>query len=71
MTEAKYEKDVMTLTRVQALIWLKKNDTEYDWVEQNLPRENLVIAIRDNLRSFGEDVQAPGLWAVEFEGEHD
>ncbi|MFM5086272.1 hypothetical protein [Aeromonas media] len=68
---AKYEKDVMTLTRVQALIWLKKNDPECDWVGQNLPRENLVIVIRDNLRCFGEEVQAPGLRAVEFEGEHE
>ncbi|GAA0463669.1 hypothetical protein CF133_06995 [Aeromonas salmonicida] len=71
MTVAQYEKDVMTLTRVQALIWLKKNDPEYDWVGQGLSREALVAVIRDNLHTFGEKNQAQGLRAVEFEGEHE
>ncbi|HDN9016797.1 TPA: hypothetical protein ACSP2A_001122 [Aeromonas hydrophila] len=68
---AQYEKDVMTLTRVQALIWLKKNDPEYDWVGQGLSREELVVVIRDNLHTYGEKNQAQGLRAVEFEGEHE
>ncbi|MBX9562331.1 hypothetical protein ACV1DG_08260 [Aeromonas hydrophila] len=68
---AQYEKDVMTLTRVQALIWLKKNDPEYDWLRQGLSREELVAVIRDNLHTFGEKNQAQGLMAVEFEGEHE
>ncbi|MGL4891331.1 MAG: hypothetical protein ACRC52_11155 [Aeromonas veronii] len=68
---AKYEKDVMSLTRVQALTWPKKNDPEYDWVGQGLSREELVVVIRDNLHTFGEKNQAPGLWAVGIEGEHE
>lgn len=68
---AKYEKDVMSLTRGQALIWLKKNDPEYDWVGQGLSREELVVVIRDNLHTFGEKNQAPGLRAVGFEGAHE
>ena len=66
MTATKYEKGVMTLTRVQALIWLRKNDPEYDWVGQGLSREELVAVIRDNLQTFGEKNQAPGLRAVEY-----
>ncbi|WP_429169359.1 hypothetical protein [Aeromonas hydrophila] len=61
---AVYERDVTTLTRTQALIWLKKNDPEYDWLGKGLSREELVAVIRDNLHTFGEANQAPGLRAV-------
>lgn len=61
-----YFKDVMKFTRTQALIWLHKNDPDGEWLPQGLPRDELVIVIRDNIRSFGLNNQAPGLWAVEF-----
>lgn len=61
---AVYERDVTTFTRTQALIWLKKNDPEYDWLGKGLSREELVAVIRDNLGTFGEANQAPGLRAV-------
>lgn len=61
---AQYEKNVMALTKVQALIWLKKNDPEEAWTKMELSRDELVRVIWDNLSSFGEETQAPGLRAV-------
>ena len=58
-------KDYRHMTTLQAREWLVKNDKEAAlfWTEQ--PEEDLIEAVGDNLRDFGDDV-IDG-WTAEWE----
>lgn len=51
------------MTKSQALDWLQRNDSEFNWAGLKSCAEGLRKAVGDNLQDFGVEVQADGLKA--------